>query len=465
MNEQTTAPTSSERSARRGISLRSPVLKMVFVLFLVLLLLIPLAMVRSVIQERQRRYDTVLYEVSDLWGRPQTATGPVLTVPYRVTWEDRDGKVHSSICMSRFLPETLSFQAQVLPEVRNRGIYEVVVYRLDLSMQGEFRKPDLDQWQIAAEDVLWEDAYLSIGITDPRGIREGLGINWQGEVLDLEPGTRLPASDPSGTFQGGMLATGVHVPLPGLADDAGDTTYPFSLPLELNGSRFLGFMPLGKVTRVELRSPWPDPSFSGAFLPVDRDVRADGFDALWEVSYFGRSYPQSWREIEGQDSSPWNQMRDSVFGVELLIPVDLYQKTERSVKYAVLFLLLTFLGFFLFEVFRSKAVHPFQYLLVGCALCLFYLLLLSLSEHVPFALAYGLSATATIGLIYGYARAILDGGGAAALMAAVLIGLYGYLYVLLQVQDFALLLGSLALFLILAVVMYITRRIDWYGLA
>jgi inner membrane protein len=190
-------------------------------------------------------------------------------------------------------------------------------------------------------------------------------------------------------------------------------------------------------------------------------VRGTGFEALWKVSWFGRSYPQQWRTDEAGEVASADALNGSAFGVELLVPVDAYQKTERARKYGVLFLLLTFLTFFLYEQFNPFSLHPVQYLLVGSALCLFYLLLLSVSEHLPFGLSYLMASAATVLLIGGYSMAILRGALRALLMTVVLGALYGYLYVLLQLEDYALLLGSVGLFVILALVMYLTRRIDW----
>lgn len=210
-----------------------------------------------------------------------------------------------------------------------------------------------------------------------------------------------------------------------------------------------------------------------AFLPVSRRVGGTGFDARWSVSWFGRSYPQQWRKEDQNDSqilhegepvSAFSREVDaSAFGVELFLPVDAYKKTERSVKYGVLFILLTFVTFFLYEVFNPFQLHPVQYLLVGAALCLFYLLLLSISEHAPFGFAYVAASTATVLLIGGYSAAILRGRLRAVVMTIVLGFLYGYLYVLLQLEDYALLLGAIGLFLILALVMFVTRKVDWYG--
>ncbi len=417
---------------------------------LALLLLIPVGMVRSLILERQARRDRATQEVAASWGSPQTLGGPVLIVPYLVHGKDDKGKHVTWTYYAHFLPEVLTVDGRIAPERRNRGIFEVAVYRADLHWKGAFLQPDFSNWRIAPENILWDDARLSIGIPDLRGIRSAVALSWGGRSLQLEPGTG----------GGGIWDSGLNVRLPELKTAEKGRIYAFAFDLGLNGSQKLEFLPLGKQTRVSLISDWPSPSFAGAFLPDSRRVTGTGFEATWNVSWFGRSYPQQWRSDEMEETKVAD-IYASAFGVELFLPVDSYQKTERSVKYGVLFLLLTFLTFFLYEVFSPFSLHPIQYLMVGSAICLFYLLLLSLSEHLPFGLAYAVGATATVLLIGSYSAAILRGALRAFLMTGVLAALYGYLYVLLQLEDYALLLGSIGLFLILALVMYLTRKIDW----
>ena len=429
----------------------STAFKFVVVGALVLILLIPLGMVGSLIAERERRGQEAITEVAATWGASQTLGGPVLTVPYRLHSKDDKGRVTSWTSYARFLPETLKLEGRIVPEKRHRGIFEVVVYRADLRWSGTFRRPDFSAWRIAPEDVLWNDAYAAVGVPDLRGVRSGMELAWGNRSVQFQPGGK----------EEGLWDSGLRAPLPDLAKDRESDIYAFSFGLGINGSRHLEFLPLGKQTTVALASSWSSPSFDGAFLPESRRVSGTGFNARWNVSWFGRSYPQQWRHDEAQSLAPAETVANSAFGVELLLPVDAYQKTERSVKYGVLFLLLTFLTFFLYEVFNPFSLHPIQYLLVGAALCLFYLLLLSVSEHVPFGVAYLAAATATVLLIGGYSVAILRGALRALLMTVVLGALYGYLYVLLQLEDYALLLGSIGLFVILALVMYLTRRIDW----
>jgi inner membrane protein len=428
--------------------------KMLVIGFLVLLLLIPLGMVGSLVAERQSRSGQAAEEVAASWGRSQTLAGPVLTVPYVERTKNAKGVTVSKTNYDvRFLPETLEVEGDIATERRSRGIFEAAVYHTDLRWRGTFARPDFSAWRVPPEDILWQEAYLSVGVPDMRGITSGIDLTWGDRTLQLAPGGG----------EAGMWSSGLRVPIPGLAESKPGEVYAFAFDLGLNGSGSLSFLPFGKETRVALKSPWPSPSFKGAFLPAKRTVRGTGFEAAWNVSWFGRSYPQQWRIGDAGEVASEDALNSSAFGVELLVPVDAYQKTERARKYGVLFLLLTFLTFFLYEQFNPFSLHPVQYLLVGSALCLFYLLLLSISEHVPFGLSYLAAASATVLLIGGYSMAILRGALRALLMTVVLGALYGYLYVLLQLEDYALLLGSVGLFVILALVMYLTRRIDWTG--
>lgn len=419
---------------------------------LILILLIPLGMVDSLVSERQSRQKQASKEVADSWGRPQTLAGPVLTVPYLVHVKNEKGlDIGTQTHWVRFLPETLKIDGNVETERRNRGIFEVAVYRTGLHWAGTFQRPSFDDWHVEPKDILWQDAYLAIGVPDMRGITSGVGLMWGNRTLQLAPGG---AEDE-------LWHSGLRVGIPDLEAGKAGMLYAFAFDLAVNGSEDLSFLPLAKETTVALKSNWPSPSFCGEFLPAKRTVRGTGFDALWNVSWFGRSYPQQWRTSEAKEQAPATALAASAFGVQLFQPVDSYQMTERSTKYAALFLVLTFLTFFLYEQFNPFSLHPVQYLLVGFALCLFYLLLLSISEHAPFGLAYLTAAAATVLLIGGYSAAILHGALRALLMTFVLGTLYGYLYVLLQLEDYSLLLGSLGLFLILGLVMYLTRRIDW----
>ena len=380
------------------------------------------------------------------WGGAQQVSGPVLTVPYLLRTADEKGKVTVRTLHAHFLPRELDTTATIATEIRYRGIFQVPLYSLTLNGRGTFAAPDFSAWQVATADVLWDRAVLAVGVSDPKAIRAGSAIRWGNATSEFRPG-RGP---------GAFLEAGIHAPLSGLGA-VKDRPLPFAFDLSLGGSHRLLFAPLGMETRVGMTSAWPDPSFIGAYLPASREIGPKGFTARWQIPHLGRNFPQQWIESEVDAKA----IGTAAFGVSLLSPVDAYHTIHRAVKYQLLFLFLTFVAFYLFELFSSLRIHPVQYLLVGSALCLFYLLLLSLSEHVSFARAYTIASAAVVALIAGYVRAAF-GNARAVPIAVMLIVLYAFLFVLLDVQDYALLVGSLGLFLVLAFLMYATRKVDWY---
>src|SRR5215831_1758880 len=425
---------------------RSVLLRMLFIGFLILVLQIPILTIDSTVSEREATRQGAIAEVTRTWGGAQQVAGPVLTVPYLVRSTDDKGKVTVRTAHASFLPRELDTTATIATEVRYRGIFQVPLYSLTLNSRGTFAPPDFSVWQVAAADVLWDRAVLAVGLSDPKALRAGSAVRWGSETSDFRPGRGA----------GAFLEAGIHAPLPGLGAGR-DRTMPFAFDLSLGGSQTLLFAPLGMETRVGMTSAWPDPSFIGAYLPTSREVGPKGFTARWQIPHLGRNFPQQWLESEVEAKT----LSTAAFGVSLLSPVDTYHTIHRAVKYQLLFLFLTFVAFYLFELFYALRIHPVQYLLVGSALCLFYLLLLSLSEHVGFARAYTIASAAVVAVIAGYARAAF-GGARAGAIAAMLAVLYAFLFVLLHVQDYALLVGSLGLFLVLALLMYATRKVDWY---
>jgi inner membrane protein len=311
-----------------------------------------------------------------------------------------------------------------------------------LSFNGIFNPPDLNDLNIPSQDIIWKDALLSIGITDMKGIQDFIEILWNKETYSANPG--IESQD--------VLFSGISIN-PLLKEE--QTNYEFNVQINLNGSYGLLFVPVGKETRVELSSDWINPSFTGAYLPENREITKEGFRSNWKVLHLNRNFPQKW-------SGPQYKVSDSAFGVELLITINEYQKTMRTTKYAILFLSLTFLTFFMIELLSKKIIHPIQYMLIGFALLIFYTLLLSLSEYLLFKYAYLIASAAIIILISLYSISVLRNITQTGIISGILILLYGYLYVILQLQDYALLMGSVGLFVVLAIVMYLTRTIDWF---
>ena len=323
--------------------------KIVFVGLLVVLLLLPIEWIRSLIAERQARHAGVKAELASTWGGQQTLAGPVVTVPYQEHWKTKDGEPETRICRAYFLPESLRIEGTVTPEVRARGIFEVILYRAALRVSGVFAQPDPSAWKIAPEDVLWDEASLSAGIPDLRGVAREPRLAWDDQEVGFQPG--------AGEVD--LFPSGMHAALPGLRPGE-KTLHTFSFELTLAGSEGLAFVPAGKETEVSLASTWRDPSFTGAFLPGERTVDERGFRAIWKVSYFARPWPQRWRQGEGVAAALPKQTEASAFGLKLLDPVDFYRQSDRAVKYAALFVLLTFLTFALFEVLHPLRIHPVQ---------------------------------------------------------------------------------------------------------
>jgi inner membrane protein len=429
---------------------------------LILILLIPLAMISSVLHERLARRNEAVEEITASWGKTQQLIGPVLGIPYQYripTFADMpgpDGRVirhqteQTATATAYFLPETLNVSGDVQTQKLHRGIYEAAVFRARLDMSGRFLAPDFASLKIAAADVLWNEAFVTIAVTDLRGTREGLVLDWAGNKRPLQPGSQVPG------FTTGVTANvGSDQPMSGSVD--------FTITLDVNGSGGIYVAPFGVQNHVTLKSNWPDPAFRGAFLPADSSVRGDGFDAKWQVSYYGRDYPQQWTTRAGNERFTTAAVNASLFGAEFLSILDAYRYVERSIKYGVLFLVLVFTTFFLFEITAHQKVHPFQYLMVGAALCLFYLAVLSISEFLGFGVAYLMAALAATALITWYCAHFLGGGARTLMVGAGLAGVYTFLYITLRQQDYALLLGSIALFVVLALVMFVTRKIDWYA--
>ncbi len=430
----------------------STLLKICVIGFLILLLLVPTGMLQSLINEREQTRNTVVQEVSEKWGNAQTIAGPVLSVPVRSVIKDDKGKESVSVYYANFLPDDLTIAGSVQPEQRNRGIYTVMLYNTRLKLTGRFPKPDLEKLNIGSDQPQWDKAFLSLGITDMKGIKEAIRFRLNGAAVPVSPGI------PTGEW----FPVGVSIPVSSLS--AGG--FNFDCDLNVNGSTELSFVPLGKETNVSLTSPWATPSFTGAFLPDQRTVSDTGFRAAWKILQYNRNFPQqgvgAFFVLQHNDPDQSKVVPSTDFGVKLLLPVDEYQKTTRSAKYAVMFIIITFSVFFFVEILNKKRIHPVQYLLVGFAICLFYLLLLSISEHLSFDRAYLIGMGVVLTLVTFYVRYVFKNTQLTVLFSGILTLLYGFFYSLLQLEDYALLLGTMGLVLILGIIMYLTRNVNWY---
>jgi inner membrane protein len=430
----------------------SVTVRLIFMTFLALALLIPLAWVWEIVAERATRRDDAAREIGATWGGAQYVAGPVIAVPYTVPRSvDAAGHPDSAIRTAMFLPQDLQIDGSLRAETRSRGIFDVIVYHVQLHVKGRFPALDVSDIQ-RAESIDWGHATLNVGVSDPRGLTQRTTVKWNGRDVPMT----------GGVADLGLFSAGLRGDLPAL--DPLSSAMPFEFTLDLNGTRELWFVPTAQQTDVQLEGTWPHPSFSGRALPETRQITPAGFTARWRMQDFARPFASRWTSAGMNREQLSQQANASAFGLLLVQPVDIYQQTERAVKYAALFIVLTFLVFFLWEIFHASLLHPVQYAFVGFALCVFYLLLVSLSEHVGFDPAYAIAAGATVALITGYARSILRGTRPALSVLAALATLYGFLYLLLRLEDYALLAGSVGLFIVLAAVMFITRRMNWYDL-
>ncbi|MBL7857827.1 MAG: cell envelope integrity protein CreD [Cyclobacteriaceae bacterium] len=443
--------------------------KMMSIGFLILILLIPASWIKEVIVERQQRAADVMQEVADKWSGSQTISGPVLVVPYRkqiIIDRGKDGtEIREQIEKAFFLPEDLTISGTINPQTLHRGIFDAVVYESSMSIKSVFNKPDFKALAIPDDRVQWGDAYMVFGITDLRGISDNPLFTVGGLPLSTEPSKNLGISvqqkvDSSDDDYMPVSSDGNHFSSHGIIaklkwEQAENFNGNVVVNLNLKGSRRLDFVPVGKTTSVTLSGPWRDPSFDGEFLPAEREITTEGFSASWKVLHFNRPFLQSWKEGD-------QKLSGADFGLKLLIPVDQYQKSMRTSKYGQLIILLTFVALFMVEISQKIRIHPFQYILIGAALIIYYILLLSISEHLGYNLSYIISTLATVALISFYSTTFLKRRGLVILFTTLLIIFYSFIFIIILQQDFSLLLGSIGLFLIIAALMYFSRKINWY---
>lgn len=417
--------------------------KLIMIAAVMVVLQIPLWFIDSTRDERAARHDEAVGAVSDAWGGTQQVVGPVLVMPYQL--KRGDEWIGADECEVWIFPETLEISGTLEPQELKRGIYRAQVYTADLKLSGRFNVRD-DSSLPANRRILWDQARLVCVVSDTRGLRSEQQLQWGGEFVAWEAGS---------TFAGSP--SGLHAPVTmGLA---GDET--FEIELRIDGSSLLEWVPLARSTRVDIASPWPTVGYRGAFLPLSREQSETGFQATWEVGHLGRDLPELWWRGALPDSGLVQRWAGSAFGVELIQKMEEYRTVERAIKYGILFMVTVFTGFFIFEFTGRRSLHVLNYLLVGGALCLFYLALLSLSEFLRFGWAYSWSAGAATALVVLYARAILGGSAAATKLAAMLVGIYGYLYFVLQLEELSLVSGTVLLFGLLAGVMYGTRHLQF----
>ncbi|GMN10844.1 cell envelope integrity protein CreD [Croceitalea sp. MTPC9] len=425
--------------------------RMIIVGFILVILLIPLSFVKDLIRERGFRQTEVIQEINQKWGNQVTLYGPIIKIPYKTYKEEKvfDAKSKTYIKTyediyhnAYFLPEDLVIDAKVDTESLERGIYESVVYTSDIKLKGSFKGFDFSTEEIPNKDILWNKATVLMKTSNLKGIRNEITIQLDTNKLSLKP-----------QFDNQYMSTLSSGFIKNLSTDS---IFAYSADIKINGSERLQFIPVGRETLVNMKSDWHSPSFNGNFLPDDKTkkIAKDGFEANWKVLETNRQFGQ-----EFFDRLP--DLSQFSFGTDLIIPVDDYQKTERTSKYGLLIIGLTLLVFLLIQIISKIDIHPFQYLMIGLALVMFYTLLISISEHQNFLKAYLIAGTAVIGLITIYSRTILKHNKFPLLIGGSLSALHTFIFVIIQLENYALLVGSIGLFIILAIIMFASKKIDW----
>lgn len=429
--------------------LQSNTARLIIVGMLTLILLIPLALVRDLIGERAVRQQEVKDKITARWGGPVNVYGPILKIPY-ITFEEtvaHNQKTNEIVRQRKavtqyayFFPETLNNKTSVNTEKRHYGYFEAAVYTATLNFDGVFIRPDFAAHDVDPQNVLWDKATVMVKSSNLKSIQNAVVVNLNGTPHGLEP----------------QFGEGMHDVLESRTFDASylkNNQAPFSFSISYRGSDQLYMVPIGKTTTSSMSGNWTSPSFSGHFLPNTKGA-GDGFPATWKILHVNRPFGQ-------QAFGDLPDLSEFAFGVDFSIPVDQYLQNERASKYGFLIIGLTFLIFFLIQVMSKIRIHVFQYTMIGLALIMFYTLLLSITEHSSFALAYLVSSVAVVVMISAYSITILKNKKFPAFIGAALGVLYAFIYVIIRMEDYALLFGSIGLFAVLGTVMYVSRKIDW----
>lgn len=416
---------------------------------LTLLLLIPSSWIQMLISEREQRQDEAINEIAEKWSGTQLIESPVLQLPYKTNSKETSNDANSKDGISTIyiLPEDLNIQSQVNPEILHRGIFDVVVYNTNIKLNGKFSSLELKKSGINPEMILWDKAKVIAGISDFKGLKNNPAIKIDGNSYTAEPDFAAEnLFNNSLAVQTNLSATK-------------DAAITFNYNIDLRGSGELNFLHLGKSTSVNIEGTWNNPSFTGNYLPEKRSVSKNGFTGSWKMSNFNRPFPQQW--LAGNKVLTEQNKSKATFGVKLLLPVDQYQKTTRSAKYSILIILLSFISLFFIELLNKVKVNLLQYVLIGAAMIIYYTLLLSFTEQFGFNIAYLIASAATIVLVSSFIGTFLRNRNAALAFAIILSIFYCFIYVIIQLQDLALLFGSIGLFITVACLMYFSVKINW----
>lgn len=436
----------SPKQTTLGWLKESATFKLIFIGILALLLLIPSAFIQNLVTERASRQDEMAKEVSDSWSASQIIKGPVLVIPYKKQVKFTDTVTKEVIENLYILPDNLHIKAGLSTQILHRGIFDVAVYNTQVKVSGNFAKLDLSSLGVNINQLYLNKARFEFSVSDLKGLKSSPVIKTTTPVLNAEPSFES-------VFGDGLQAA---VDLSSINNNE----IPFDYTLDLKGSEGLSFLQLGKTTDVQVNGNWSSPSFDGNHLPDERKIDGGSFSASWRMMYYNRPFPQQWSGSQ-KTLDTNKKLEDATFGVKLRLPVDQYQKTMRTSKYAIFIILLTFISLFLTEVIRKQPIHMFNYILIGAAMVIYYTLLLSFSEQVGYNMAYLIASVSTIALISVFISSLLKNGRAAILFAFILSVFYAFIFVIIQLEDLALMVGSIALFIVIAVLMYFSRKINW----
>jgi inner membrane protein len=462
MSDQSIYNTDNHKQKKSAGFFSSGVFKILVLIILILILLIPIAMIRSLVYERSHRAEWAEGSIMEAWGSQFMIYGPVIRIPVVereeiITKSERDGEKVDIILRNKTLwivPRDIDIQANFSAEKKKRGIFSVALFSGDVSLKGSFTF-DRARDELKENETLYpQQAEIIIGLTSQKGIRRVIRADWNGSELFFKPGSR-------GFLYDNAVSNGINANIP--FDTEGTNT--FDIQFAVQGGKSMRTIPIAELTHTRIVSDWPSPSFQGGFLPTAYTLSESGFDAEWEISYLSRSIPLFWITGERGENNSRINIQDEQFGVDFFKPLDHYALNERAVKYAILFIIIPFLTLFFLEIFSKKTIHPAQYLLSGVANIIFYLLLLSISEHIPFSFAYLIAAAALTCMMSLYALSLLETRVRGACMGVIMALLYLIMYLTLNAEDWALLIGSITAFLICGVVMYLTRKLDWNNLS
>ncbi|MBC3757437.1 cell envelope integrity protein CreD [Hyunsoonleella sp. SJ7] len=457
METQQSHPQNTPQPNKFGHWLKTSITaRMLMVGFLVIILLIPLSYINSLINERAFRQQDVVREINQKWGNNVLVYGPILKLPYKTYTETKTfnektktyfKETQTHLNYAYIFPEHLNSKVDVNSKTLKRGNFESAVFTTQMDFDGHYIPVDLSAKGIKTEDIVWDKASIIIKTSNLKGIKSEVQITLKDKAYNFE--TNFNQNDNSNLD----ILESSFVDGEALFKSQ-NTDFRFSMTF--NGSTKIELIPIGKITTKQMTSNWADPSFMGNYLPNDetKEITKDGFKADWKVLHINRAFSQ-------QHLKSIPNLSQFAFGTKFMVMVDEYQKSERSAKYGFLVIALTFLVFFLIQTLSKINIHPFQYLMIGLALTMFYTLLVSISEHSNFLKAYLIAGISVIILITLYSKSILKTLKFPLFIGASLSALYAFIYVIIQLENYALLVGSIGLFLILAIVMLVSRKIDW----